>query len=430
MLIALSLLSVTALGGQTDLSHVIDPKVIFGPALEEPTERSHKTYVIDASNGNDDNPGTQAKPFKTIRKGVEVAIAGDTVLVKNGLYREETDPHQAGVLFHRSGAPDAWIRVKAFPGAHPRVTSPTWATFRLVQVSYIQISGFDISTEKVEGQTDPNYQRNEGAGVDIERSHHVQIDHNFVHDCGGAGIGSGYSDYMTVEYNDTTRNSFTSIYDCSGISLWEGRDLDQKPGYHNIIRFNRSWQNENKGPTPLNEGKLTDGNGIIIDYSSGKGAMLIENNLCWDNGGRGIQVNHAYNVLVRNNTFCWNGFTKDGDQADLRANTCVDCVFANNIVVARPGQNFVDNWQSKNTTYSNNLLVGYGTISSEVGPNNLIGPDPLFRHASPEDVMPDFQLRSDSPAIGRAPAGSSPAVDFFGKLRPQNGNSDLGAIEH
>ncbi|MEW6095656.1 MAG: right-handed parallel beta-helix repeat-containing protein, partial [bacterium] len=47
------------------------------------------TYYVDAVNGNDDNPGTQEEPFKTIGKGVEVAIDGDTVQCAPGTYTEE-----------------------------------------------------------------------------------------------------------------------------------------------------------------------------------------------------------------------------------------------------------------------------------------------------------------------------------------------------
>lgn len=411
-----------------------DPKVVFAKSQVPPTERSNKTYIVDAARGNDSNSGTKDKPFKSIQKGVNVAIAGDTVLVKDGLYREEADPHQAGVLFRRSGAPDAWIRVKAYPGSLPRVTSPTWGTFRIVDVSYIEVSGFDVTTEKVEGETDPNLQRNEGGGIDITRSHHILVRNNRVHDCGGSGIGTGFSDYLTLEGNEVFHNAFYSIYDCSGISLWECMDFDDKPGFHDIVRGNRSWGNENKGPTPLGNGKLTDGNGIIIDGMNGKGAILIENNLSWDNGGRGIQVNGARNVLIRNNTCAWNERTPEdlsiSPPSDLRAITSEDCVFENNIVEARPSQRFGENWQAKNIRYSHNLLCGYSKVSSDIGPDNPVCADPLFRHANLGEPNPDFRLLPKSPGIGQAPVGTAPSTDFAGRARPKNRPSDLGALQH
>ena len=67
-------------------------------------------YVVDQKNAaaNDDNPGNADKPFLTLNKAADIARAGDTVVVKPGLYRE-----YAG-LFH-SGTAEAPIRFQADP---------------------------------------------------------------------------------------------------------------------------------------------------------------------------------------------------------------------------------------------------------------------------------------------------------------------------
>jgi hypothetical protein len=57
-------------------------------------------YFVNASTGNDTNPGTSAAPFKTITKALSVAVKSDTVFVKPGTYSVgETFPLQvpAGV---------------------------------------------------------------------------------------------------------------------------------------------------------------------------------------------------------------------------------------------------------------------------------------------------------------------------------------------
>jgi hypothetical protein len=49
--------------------------------------RTPRTYFVNASGGMDlINPGTSAAPFKSITKGLSLAIAGDTVQVAPGLY--------------------------------------------------------------------------------------------------------------------------------------------------------------------------------------------------------------------------------------------------------------------------------------------------------------------------------------------------------
>ena len=59
---------------------------------------SGKTFVVNnqAANASDKNPGTQRLPLKTIQAGANRARAGDTVLVKAGIYREEVIPPRGG----------------------------------------------------------------------------------------------------------------------------------------------------------------------------------------------------------------------------------------------------------------------------------------------------------------------------------------------
>jgi Right handed beta helix region/Bacterial Ig-like domain len=56
------------------------------------------TYYVDQkhASASDSNPGTEEEPFLTIGKGVSVAQPGDTVLVKEGLYREIVNLPRSG----------------------------------------------------------------------------------------------------------------------------------------------------------------------------------------------------------------------------------------------------------------------------------------------------------------------------------------------
>ncbi|UCD50241.1 MAG: right-handed parallel beta-helix repeat-containing protein, partial [Phycisphaerales bacterium] len=68
-------------------------------------------YYVEGGHpeARDTNPGTEALPFKTIRKGVQTVGAGDILLVKAGTYRE-------AVILDRSGTEASPIQIWAYPG--------------------------------------------------------------------------------------------------------------------------------------------------------------------------------------------------------------------------------------------------------------------------------------------------------------------------
>ena len=81
-----------------------------------PEEFWASAYCVDGGNrvANDSNPGTEARPFKTIGRGVQSLQPGDTLLIKAGTYRE-------AVNLHRSGTQAQPIRIQAYPGDEGKV---------------------------------------------------------------------------------------------------------------------------------------------------------------------------------------------------------------------------------------------------------------------------------------------------------------------
>jgi hypothetical protein len=60
------------------------------------------TYFVDTNNAqaSDLNPGTEARPFKTISKAVGLVSAGTVIIVKEGIYREELSTYASGTAGH------------------------------------------------------------------------------------------------------------------------------------------------------------------------------------------------------------------------------------------------------------------------------------------------------------------------------------------
>jgi len=65
------------------------------------------TYYVAQSGGKDSNPGSQFAPFQTIQRCANVAVSGDSCLVRAGAYRETVRPANSGVTF----APDGNVSV-------------------------------------------------------------------------------------------------------------------------------------------------------------------------------------------------------------------------------------------------------------------------------------------------------------------------------
>ena len=68
--------------------------------------RAQATEYFVAPTGSDTNAGTMASPFATIQKGHDVAVAGDTVWLRAGTYKNTRQ-----IKLSRSGTSDS-MRIK------------------------------------------------------------------------------------------------------------------------------------------------------------------------------------------------------------------------------------------------------------------------------------------------------------------------------
>ena len=322
-----------------------EPQFVRPAAPPPPTGRVF--YV--ATTGNDSNPGTQAQPWRNIGTAVggpKNLQPGDTVIVMPGTYTEQ-------VWFSDGGEASGYVALRSQikHGALVRPPSGTYSTINL-QASYTTVDGFDV----VGGS-------GHGIAAEASSTHHIRILNNLCHDSGGSGISCVRGEFYTIDGNICHGNSNTSGFHTSGISIYQSRGVagdTTTSGFRNIVRNNVCYNNIEIS-TP---GDHTDGNGIIIDdFNNTQGGgepggyiypTLVENNLCYDNGSKGIQVTWSNFVMIRNNTCFHNNkdnLNRGTWRAELSNQMCNDNTWVNNIGWANPIIN------------SNNLAIRDGSVS-------------------------------------------------------------------
>lgn len=388
------------------------------------------TYYV-ATTGSNSGNGSSSSPWKTISKAMQANLKpGDDVVVRAGTYNEF-------VRISASGDSSGYITVRAEKPGTVKITPPSDKTYGVhIQGDYVELNGFEIAGAK-------------GAGVTANLTHHVRIINNEVHDNGTHGISVSRSDFVTVQGNVTYGNASKGYY--SGISIYHPENITgdtSSKGFRIVVRGNISYDNV------TDTGPHSDGNGIIMDdFRSTKSASLpaylfpslVENNLVYSNGGKGIQVAWSDYVTVRNNTAWHNGQdlkatgTWRGNLSNMNSS---NNVWVNNIAVAdldrHKSNTAIDNTSFKGYTNSNNVwknnltydgrsnddsVNNNGNPPIKASDGNLLGVNPNFISAPN-----NFQLKSGSPAIDagtKAYGYNSTSLDSGTRV----GAIDIGAYE-
>jgi parallel beta-helix repeat protein len=410
-----------------------------------------RTDYFVAPNGNDANSGSAAAPWQTLSHAISVlsngkAEGGVCVNAAPGTYIESV---RLSELNGSSDSPAGYLvfRSSMLHGAtlqEPYTSVGTYkSTVDIENSHFVIFDGFNVIGY-------PSIPFAGEHGFYAINSHHIRFLNNIVHDVGGGGIVTAYSDYVEVRGNVIHGTSCCNRFGANSISDWEPVAIDTRPGFHNVFSGNIIFGNS-EGP----DGKFphTEGHGIIIDRAregpsgSYPAATLVENNLIYNNGGAGIAVFISNNVVVRNNTVFNNG--RDPLGGYVGGEICVlnssYAVVVNNIAVANPTTNpnliaiHDQTWDHTNigNVWANNLTFngspgdpsagryaeyGLGTpITAAKG--NILGADPLFVNAP----AAGFALQPLSPAVGKGTSAYGvPSVDLSGNRR--SSTIDIGAF--
>ncbi|MBC7565523.1 MAG: right-handed parallel beta-helix repeat-containing protein [Pedobacter sp.] len=379
-----------------------------------------------SGNGKDSNSGISAKnAFRSLQKAAELTMPGDTVIIDNGIYNDANFTNGSSVVnIYLSGKPGAYITWKAKAGSHPLINPSKWGGIT-VTASYIELKGLTVlgmndSITLLDGITDsknkvpdPRYNTN---GIIIEgrknradsKPHHVTVSKCIVGKCPGGGIVGLEADYLTIEDCDVYENAWYMRYAGSGITTLNNWAFDEKPGYHIIIQRNRVWNNKTLVPWERT-GKLSDGNGILLDVTDQeqgstnpngdavlntsadslnkqtvlpknkrpewKGRALIAYNLSAFNGGSGIHTFRTSHVDIINNTTYWNG--QIVGYQELFPNQCEDIVILNNIIIPRPGGKVTSNYKNRLIKWDYNMYANSQQVL--VGEHDIVADALLIR---------------------------------------------------
>lgn len=387
------------------------------------------TYYV-ATTGDNSNPGTEDKPFRTITHAVNTMVAGDTTYVRGGTYNETVL-----VQFKVPGTSSAQIKLLSYPGESPILncagSSKTTPLGILIQhkngyklaMGWITIEGFEI--------------KNCWDGIKMYNAHDSTFRRNWVHDNLNQGIlGNGTRlliDRNIINHNGPFATKPTSYF-AQGVYL-HGSAITIT---NNLIHDNLGYgiqQNgsssaiydttRHPGPEFASAANWVIANNTIAYQVNRAGIVVwgarcnnarIENNIFYENSrnvrgsANGINFTSsagASGVQVRNNLFYASGL---GGTAPLNGTQPSDLVFTENIV-----------------NVSNPAFVN-APAELPASPNFSLTPrSPVIdKGLTPSDETPVMTLRTafDNTTL------KARRTDFVGTARPQGRAHDIGAYEY
>lgn len=149
------------------------------------------------------------QPWRTIQKTANTMAAGDTVYVRAGAYQERVIPQN-------SGSAGQYIIYAAYPGETATidgsaVTLPDGLVglFHISGKAYIKVSGLRVINA---GPYDNN------AGILVDESSHVVLEHNYTYNTISSGIGVWASDHLTVDGNSIERACIRIWQECLAVA--------------------------------------------------------------------------------------------------------------------------------------------------------------------------------------------------------------------
>lgn len=396
---------------------------------------------VDSTQGNDGNAGTQASPKQSLQGAVNAAGAGTRIRLRPGNY--------SGANFSgKNGTNSNWIQVYLEPGAKINATGDGFGAVHFTNCSFVTFYGGEMVGLNSSGSPyEVGFYGDGGA-------HSLAVWGMTIHNMAAHAFamqGAGRFDvcynrmYDLARWNEFQTSAISAISMPSVGAAWSD-------GYHNHIVGNvidKTWTDPSRVG---GSGNLTDGNGIILDYSGGYPyRTLITRNLVVGCGGRGIHALGTDHVDIYNNTTVDNVQNLPGTwDAELSVWTSADSHCEYNVGCARAGRNRVGLLQdAAGSTWANNVFVR-GTGGSEANDPSVSANGNVNKTATgPSGFFQQYQAGVANGASITNVAGFRPTVaqvatfapptavrnavgawpDALGFLPPATGNWAYGAFE-
>ena len=390
----------------------------------------------------DDTAGA-TQEFSTIQAAVNVAVAGDTVLVMDGSYQ--------GFRATRSGNTASPITIKA-NAANAVISQPepngSGDGIYLQNVSYVTVEGFIVRGIPNRGISHRgatpdgpsvgliirgNTVENSGLiGMYLSEVSNARIEDNAIRGTVRNGT-EGHGIYLANAGSDNTRIGGNSIYSNQGTGIHMNGDIS------------------------------VGGDGIIS-------GLIIENNSIYSNGLNGLNMDGVQNSTIRNNLLYLNGsngiraFKIDGAAGPGGLNIVNNTIYSgasggwclritedtgnniafNNILISDNSStgsialDATNGFQSANNVVVNRFTPDRDTTILSLGQWQARGYDSGSFVASTTNIFVDtsagnFMLKSGSGAVDGGimtfTSIPAPGVDILNHPRPAGNNIDIGAYE-
>ena len=377
----------TAVAGGFAAAGYAPPGAAATPDALAPAAPGATATLYVAPNGNDNNPGTASRPFRSLWRAGRAARAGTKVLVAPGVY-------QGGFRTNASGSAEARIAYVSSVKWGAKIVPPPSSPNRIAwdnRGSHVDIVGFEVDGSNYQGGTRWTHGIYSGGSFDAIRSnhvHHIALA-NACNRSGGAAIGVD--------------------------SYYHGESAD---GLGNLVH--------DIGPPGC---RFVQG---IYVSTSGR----VKNNVVYRVAETGIHLWHdARNVIITNNTVTTSNTgivvgggnfyyaTGPNDHTAVYSNI----VYDNKMGISEQGKT------GPNNTYRNNLVYQNSSynwqLNNGLKHSGTVSKAPLFV-GSARSAAPNLRPAPGSPAIGAASATFAESTDFDGRPRNAQAGYDIGALQH